>query len=250
MSFYQRYLDTPGRKSRAAILLAILLVLGINLVGELTMMIVRPSAPPPPPKVAKAPPPEVKAAPEPAPPPAPPPPQVETKAEPAPTAPPAPPPPPPKPAVTESGRPMPKAEPVKAPPPPPPPRAEPAPAALSANAELAQRLKGGNAVNGAKLSPRCAACHGFDMGGRHRIGPNLYDIVGAAKAARPGFAYSAAMKGLSGNWDYDALDAYLASPTNFAPGNKMVFPGVPDPGERADIILFLRNLSGQPKPLP
>jgi len=25
---------------------------------------------------------------------------------------------------------------------------------------------------------------------------------------------------------------------------------VPDPNERADIILFLRNLSGAPKPLP
>lgn len=243
MSFYDRYLNTPGRKSRAALLLAIVLVLGINLIGELTMRIVRPSPPPPPPVVAKAPPAEVKPAPAPEPP-APPPQPAEVKPEPAP------PPAPPKPAVTDTGRALPKTEPMKAPPPPPPPKAEPLPAPLSASAELAKRLKNGNAVNGAKLSPRCAACHGFDVGGRHRIGPNLYDIVGGAKASRPGFAYSPAMKGLGGQWDYDALDAYLASPANFAPGNKMVFTGVPDPAERADIILFLRNLSGAPKPLP
>jgi hypothetical protein len=35
-------------------------------------------------------------------------------------------------------------------------------------------------------------------GGPHRVGPNLAAVVGAAKARKPGFAYSGAVAGLAG----------------------------------------------------
>ena len=40
-------------------------------------------------------------------------------------------------------------------------------------------------------------------------------------------------------WTEDALDAYLRSPEDFAPGTAMTFVGLPDPGDRADVIAYL-----------
>ena len=64
------------------------------------------------------------------------------------------------------------------------------------------------------------------------------------------FAYSNALAGKEGAWDYQTLDDFLAEPREWAPGTKMVFPGIRKPEERADVILYLRSLSNEPAPLP
>jgi cytochrome c len=47
------------------------------------------------------------------------------------------------------------------------------------------------------------------------------------------------------------LDHMIENPNAFAPGTKMaLFPGLPDAKERADVILFLREKSDSPPPLP
>ena len=53
---------------------------------------------------------------------------------------------------------------------------------------------------------KCAACHTFGKGEPNRVGPNLYGIVGRAKASEAGFNYSAAMKAKEGNWTLEDLD--------------------------------------------
>ena len=103
---------------------------------------------------------------------------------------------------------------------------------------------------GAKVSKKCAACHSFDKGGRNKVGPNLWDIVGKAVASGEGYKYSNALAGLGGEWTYDNLDAFLAKPKEFAAGTKMSFAGIKDAEDRADLIAFLRGLSDDPKPLP
>lgn len=105
-------------------------------------------------------------------------------------------------------------------------------------------------VTGARLFLRCKACHTIDRGGRHRLGPNLRDVIGRKKASAPGFRYSPALKRLGGIWSYDALDGYIESPKTFAPGNRMAFPGLKDPSQRAAVIAYLRTLSHTPPPLP
>ena len=102
---------------------------------------------------------------------------------------------------------------------------------------------------GAKAGRKCAACHSFDEGGANKIGPPLWGVIGRDIAALD-FAYSDALAEKEGAWDYQALDAFLAEPRDWAPGTKMAFAGIREPEERADIILYLRSLSNEPAPLP
>ena len=124
--------------------------------------------------------------------------------------------------------------------------AEPAGAGDGVGALLAQA----NADAGANAAKKCAACHSFEEGGPAKIGPPLWDVVGRDIAAVEDFAYSDALAGKEGAWDYQALDAFLAQPREWAPGTKMAFAGLKKPEERADVVLYLRSLSNDPAPLP
>ena len=115
---------------------------------------------------------------------------------------------------------------------------------------IGELLKTANAEKGQKIFKKCAACHTVDKGGANKVGPNLYDIVGRGLAASGGFAYSPAMKEKGGDWSYDALDAFIAKPKGYIPKTKMAFAGIKKPGQRADLIAYLRSLSESPKPLP
>jgi cytochrome c len=103
---------------------------------------------------------------------------------------------------------------------------------------------------GGKISRRCRACHTLNKGGPHRLGPNLWNIVGRQKASTPRFRFSNAMKKLSGEWDFEALNAFLANPKKFVPGSRMAFAGLKNVQERANLIAYLRDLSDLPVPLP
>lgn len=95
------------------------------------------------------------------------------------------------------------------------------------------------AAMGAQVFKRCIACHAIEVGAPHGIGPNLHGLVGRAVAAAPGFAYSPALKARGGIWDAAALDGWLRSPGQAAPGNRMAFAGIAEAAEREALILYL-----------
>jgi len=119
-----------------------------------------------------------------------------------------------------------------------------------ADGGIAALIASADPANGEKIGKRCAACHSFDKGGPNKVGPNLWDIVGANQAHLSDFKYSNALADLGGTWTYENLDAYLTSPKDYAPGNKMAFAGLKKPEDRADLIAWLRTLSDDPQPLP
>ncbi len=123
-------------------------------------------------------------------------------------------------------------------------------AAPSGPAEIGPLLAKADADAGKAATKACAACHSFDKGGAAKVGPNLYGIVGAAHGHMEGFAYSDAIKGKAGPWNYDELNHFLYDPKGYAPGTKMSFAGVKKDQERANIIAYLRSLSDNPAPLP
>ena len=99
-------------------------------------------------------------------------------------------------------------------------------------------------------SQGCVACHSFNEGGKAGVGPNLYNVIGAPHGHAEGFAYSAALKAKAGPWTFDEMSDWLRKPSAYAPGTKMSYAGLADAKKRADIIEYLRTLSGSPQPRP
>jgi cytochrome c len=115
---------------------------------------------------------------------------------------------------------------------------------------LATLLANADAASGEKSFKKCAACHTIDDGGPNKVGPNLHGILDRDVASAGGFAYSATLNELEGDWTYEALNAFLESPKGFAPGTKMAFAGVRKDTERADLILYMRAQGDADTPLP
>ncbi|MGE0714178.1 MAG: cytochrome c family protein [Alphaproteobacteria bacterium] len=125
-----------------------------------------------------------------------------------------------------------------------------APAAPAAPTPISPLLASADVKAGEAQSKKCAACHTFNQGGPNRVGPNLWNIVGAKHAHAEGFAYSPAMKEKPGTWDYEEISTFIANPKAYVPGTKMAFAGIPKAEDRAALIAYLRTLSDNPKPLP
>ena len=71
------------------------------------------------------------------------------------------------------------------------------------------------------------------------IGPPLYGFFGKQVGSRSGFEYSAVMRDADFVWTPEALNAWLAQPGRFLPGNRMTFAGVLQQNDRDDLIGYL-----------
>jgi len=105
-------------------------------------------------------------------------------------------------------------------------------------------------AKGADVFKKCGACHNADKGGPNQLGPNLWGVLGEPIGQGKGFAFSPALSGKGGSWNWDVLSQWLTSPKAFAPGTKMTFAGLGNPEDRANVIAFLNAHSDAPKPLP
>ncbi|MDR6834568.1 MULTISPECIES: cytochrome c family protein [unclassified Sphingopyxis] len=114
---------------------------------------------------------------------------------------------------------------------------------------IANLLAAADPVKGEVVFAKCAACHTIASGGANGIGPNLWGALGKPHGHVAGFAYSDALKGVPGNWDFKGMDAWLASPRKYAPGTKMSFAGLSSAEDRANLIVYM-NSQGSNLPLP
>ncbi|MGV3555667.1 MAG: c-type cytochrome [Croceibacterium sp.] len=114
--------------------------------------------------------------------------------------------------------------------------------------DLGTLLAAADPAAGEKVFAKCVSCHTADQGGAHGIGPNVYAIIGKPIGKHAaGFAYSSALADHGGDWNYENLDKWLASPAGFAPGTKMSFAGLSKPEDRANVIAFLKSKGGGPE---
>ncbi len=114
---------------------------------------------------------------------------------------------------------------------------------------IAVFLASADPAKGQQSFAKCAACHNVAPGGANALGPNIHAIMGAPLAAKPGFAYSEALKSKGGTWTWEAMSEWLKSPRSFANGTKMTFAGLGDPQERANLMVWL-NSQGSSLPIP
>jgi cytochrome c len=115
---------------------------------------------------------------------------------------------------------------------------------------LAELLASASIQKGENSAKKCAACHTFAKDGKNGVGPDLWAVVGRARAHAPNFNYSAAMKAAGGNWTLEELNHFITNPKAAVPGTAMTFAGLPRATERADLLAYLNSLSDNPAPLP
>ena len=111
-------------------------------------------------------------------------------------------------------------------------------------------IKHANLSVGEKVFRQCVACHSLREDARHKIGPNLWGIVGRNKGHAVGYKYSTAFSQLGGKWSFRSLNDFLEDPRSYAPGNKMSFKGIKNIEKRAALIAYLNTQSNDPMPLP
>ena len=88
---------------------------------------------------------------------------------------------------------------------------------------------------------QCSTCHAA-VPGKNLVGPSLAGLFGRKAGEVPGFRYSAANKAADITWDAASLDPYLANPKAVIPGTSMLYAGLKNDGQRADLIAYLATL--------
>ena len=87
----------------------------------------------------------------------------------------------------------------------------------------------------------CSICHS-PQPGHTEVGPSLFGIIDRPAAHEPDFKYSDAMRHANLTWDIDTLNRYLPAPQQVVPGTRMVFAGLKDAKQRADLLAYLATL--------
>jgi len=103
---------------------------------------------------------------------------------------------------------------------------------------------------GQKIFKKCSACHTYNKEGANKVGPNLWNLINSPKANVEGFAYSKELAEFGGQWGYEELAQFLYKPKEYIKGTKMNFGGLKKVQDRANLVLFLREQSDNPVPLP
>ena len=100
----------------------------------------------------------------------------------------------------------------------------------------------GNEARGERLfNQQCKGCHTLDKDGARTVGPNLHGLVGRKAGSTEGFSSSDAMKASGIVWDDKTLVEYLKDPKGRVPGTKMVYAGLKQEAQQADMIAFLKK---------
>jgi len=103
-----------------------------------------------------------------------------------------------------------------------------------------------DAARGEKVFRQCVACHSVGASAKHKLGPELNEVIGRTAGAAPGYKYSSAMKAAGKDgliWSDKTLDEYLANPRAFVKGTKMSFAGLKKERDRADLVAYLQTFS-------
>jgi cytochrome c len=111
-------------------------------------------------------------------------------------------------------------------------------------------LPAADVAAGKEVSARCEQCHDLAKGGPNKIGPNLWGVVGRARAMHPGFDYSSTMMANHDSWTYEKLFRFLKSPQADMPGTKMTFAGLRSAQDRLNLLAYLRTQADSPLPIP
>jgi cytochrome c len=86
---------------------------------------------------------------------------------------------------------------------------------------------------------RCSACHTLADDSGDIAGPNLWGVFDRIAGSKSPFTYSETLRAADFQWSPERLDAWLADPKGYLPGNIMGIPEAVPEEERTNIISFM-----------
>ena len=116
--------------------------------------------------------------------------------------------------------------------------------------DIAALMAMGDVASGEKIFKKCAACHSIIKGGKNKIGPALYNVVGRKVGQVSDYKYSKALMAYEKEWTFEELNGFLLKPSKWIKGTKMAYAGLRKEKDRASIIKYLNQSSDSPLPLP
>lgn len=104
-----------------------------------------------------------------------------------------------------------------------------------------------DAEAGAKVFNQCRACHQVGETAKNLIGPKLNGLFGRTAGSIEGFNYSEANKKSGIVWSEAVFAEYIKDPKAKIPGTKMVYAGLKNEQQVADLIAFLKRYDADGK---
>ena len=106
-----------------------------------------------------------------------------------------------------------------------------------------------SAEEGAKIFKQCSACHSIAEGGKNKIGPALWGVLGRQVGSLPDYKYSKAMAAHGKKWTFEEMNGFLLKPKDWIKGTKMSYAGLKKEKDRAAVILYMNENTSNPLPL-
>ena len=103
-----------------------------------------------------------------------------------------------------------------------------------------------SSTDGQKIFKKCAACHSISEGGKNKIGPALWGVLGRSAGSVTDYKYSKAMTAYGKNWSFKEMNSFLIKPKDWIKGTKMSFPGLRSAKDRAAVILYMNENTNNP----
>jgi cytochrome c len=106
---------------------------------------------------------------------------------------------------------------------------------------LAAPAQAQDAAAGERIFNQCRACHQVGETARNGVGPHLNGLFGRKAGSIQGYSYSNAYKTLDKVWSKENFTTYIKDPRAVTPGTKMVYAGLKDETQIANLIAFLEQ---------
>lgn len=120
-------------------------------------------------------------------------------------------------------------------------------AALAAMAMFASPAAAQDVAAGEKSFNKCRACHQVGPTAKNAVGPVLNGLFGRKAGTVEGYNYTDANKNSGITWDEATFKEYIVNPRARIPGTKMIFPGIKDEAEIANLTAYLKQFDASGK---
>ena len=116
-------------------------------------------------------------------------------------------------------------------------------ALAAATVMLAGAARAQDAAAGEQSFKKCLPCHSIGEDAQNKIGPELNGLDGRHSGSVADFSYSDANKNSGIVWNEAQFKEYIKDPRAKIPGTKMIFAGIKNEQEIADLWAYVSQFS-------